>query len=527
VDSEHLEAYLSGELDEQARLQVERALRHDADLRSSFVAQAQMEAALRLLLSPERAREQAAFNEGVLARLRSEGAGDRGFAKSVLLEIVEEREGPRPARWPDLLKAGLISAAASVGLLLLLQSVIYRPAQEGATRRETPEARAAFAARVERSDALRWAPETARRVGEDGWLPPGLLRLESGSALVAFNSGATALVEGPAEFSVESNNRLFLKSGSLAAEVPQKASGFTVNTPRLNAVDLGTRFGVSVDAEGNSELHVMEGLVSASRTSGNTVATVVQEGLAVSADGRVRTDLTPVPYEGERFRLRLGAPAPIVPALRFGFDESSGAILEHGGREQVFDIPLVASGELDRSPRRAAGRLGGGLVFQSGESLDIALPHEFTLDEPHTLAFWLKLPAGPEREGREEILVYGSGELPWRVSCHFDGGAGIRGAIRVEGGEASATGSTDVADGNWHHVAYRYLGGDDLASRLHLFIDGRHEAFSDTRDGILSSGRSGNLRLGGRPGEGFHGWIDELHLYRESLPTTLLQGLSE
>jgi hypothetical protein len=29
-------------------------------------------------------------------------------------------------RWPDLVKTGLISAAASIGLLLLFQSIIFR-----------------------------------------------------------------------------------------------------------------------------------------------------------------------------------------------------------------------------------------------------------------------------------------------------------------------------------------------------------------------------------------------------------------
>src|SRR5690606_6122695 len=96
------------------------------------------DAALRALLGPGRE----AFQQGVLARLRSEGAGDRGFAKSVLLEIVEEREGRRPVSWPDLVKAGLISAAASVGLLLLLQSIILH---EGPT---PSGGEVAFAARI-------------------------------------------------------------------------------------------------------------------------------------------------------------------------------------------------------------------------------------------------------------------------------------------------------------------------------------------------------------------------------------------
>ncbi len=522
MDSEHLEAYLAGELDERGRSQVEHALRHDAALRASFVAQARTDAALRVLLGPGRE----AFEDGVIARLRSEGAGERGFAKSVLLEIVEEREGKHPIAWPDLVKTGLISAAASIGLLLLLQSIIFREGRPPSDRHaKTPPA---FAARVERSEGLVWSPASLPKVREDGWLSPGILHLESGTAVIAFNSGATALVEGPAELSIESVNRMFLKSGRVAADVPPQAFGFTVNTPRLNVVDLGTRFGVSVDEEGNSELHVMEGEVAASRTSGNAVATVVREGLALRADNRTRSELIPVPYGGDTFRLRLGVPEVAQPALRYTFDESFGAMLEDSGKERLFDVPLVATGELDRSPRRSAGRVGGGLVFQPGETLDVPLSQEFRLDEPHAIAFWVKLPAKIGREAPERLLEYGRGNGFWRIACHLGEDGGLPGALRVECGGGYVVGSTDLADGNWHHVAYRYLGGDGgLASNVHLFVDGKPENVSHSQTGPLPGGRAENLRLGADRTLGFQGWIDDLVLFQEAVSTPILQKLSE
>jgi len=525
VDSEHLEAYLSGELDETGRRQVEHALRHDADLRESFVAQAQMASALQALLSPVKGKE--AFEQGVIARLRSEGAGDRGFAKSVLLEIVEEREGKRPMRWPDLVMTGIISAAASIGLLLLFQSIIFRvETPEGASRAKHATIDS-YMARIERSENLVWDAASRAKVSEDGWLAPGLLRLESGSAVIAFNSGATVLVEGPSDLSIEADNRMFLKTGRLTAEVPPLASGFTVNTPRLNAVDIGTRFGVSVENNGDSELHVMEGEVEVSRTSGNAVALRLREGLAVRADSRTRTELTPVSYSGDHFKLRLGSPAEVQPALQFTFDESVGAIVEDSGKDRLFDVPLVASGELDRSPRRAAGRVGGGLVFQPGETLDVPLSRDFRLDEPHTISFWLKLPAKVGQSGEERILEYGRDALAWSVSCNLDSSRGMRGALQVECGGAFVTGSSDLADGNWHHVAYRYLGEGPLSSRVHLFVDGKPETISATFDGSPNSGRAGNLRLGGVRGEGFQGWIDHFVIFHEAIDTPSIQALSK
>lgn len=524
MDSEHLEAYLAGELDEAERRRVEHALRHDARLRASFTAQARIDAALKVLLGEGRLADGTSFAAGVLARLRSEGAGERRFAKSVLLEIVEERERRRPARWPDLVKTGVISAAASIGLLLLFQSIVFRGGE--GTGDASPAK--AYVAKVERSENLRWDPASLARIHEEGWLAPGILRIQSGSALIAFNSGATALVEGPAELSIETGNRMYLESGRLVADVPLPANGFTVNTPRLNAVDLGTRFGISVDGEGNSELHVMEGEVEVSRTSGNAAGTIVREGSAVRADNRTRNELMPVPYGGDRFRLVVGKPAEVPPALCYRFDESVGAMIEDDGKDRLFDAPLVAPGELDQSPRRAAGRAGGGLVFRPGERLDVPLSREFRLDEAHSLCFWIKLPAKIGRTEPERLVEYGRGEEGWRLACNFEPDRGARGALRLECGGGVIVGSSDLADGNWHHVAYRYLGGaSDLASEVHLFVDGKPETISHAESAPLPAGRVGNLRLGGDPSDGFSGWIDEFHIYREAVATNSLQELAK
>jgi hypothetical protein len=530
LDSQHLEAYLAGELDDNGRLQAEHALRHDSDLRASFVAQAQMEAALRVLMSPAGQDRDEVFNQGVIARLRSEGAGDnRGFAKSVLTEIVEEREGLRPLRWPLVIQTGLISAAASIGLLLLLQTVIFDETTSGLTRSLEPLSPAGFAARIERSENVHWSESTVNRVRDDGWLSTGLLQLESGTLLIAFNSGATTLIEGPAELSIESGNRMFLKSGRLTAEVPPAASGFTVNTPRLNAVDIGTRFGVNVEENGDSELHVMEGEVEVSRTSGNSVATLVREGLALRADNRTRNELKPIPYAGDFFKLQLGEVSEPQPALRYSFNETVGALVEDSGSTPLFDVPIIAPGELDRSPRRGPGKSGGGLVFQPGETLDVPLSRDFRLESPHTVTFWIKLPPKIGQSDQEQILEYGRDGLSWKVSCNLESGRGVRGALKVACAEGHIIGSTDLADGNWHHVAYRFIGGSesDITSHLQLFVDGKPETLSDSRSGTMLPSRAGNLRLGGGKTEGFQGWIDELALYREAVSTRAIQNLAD
>lgn len=532
MDSEHLEAYLANELDDNARRQVEHALMRDADLRDSFIKQMQLDSALQVLLGENAAEERSQFEGGVIARLQSEGAGDdRSFAKSVLTEIVEEREGIRPIHWPDLIKAGVIAAAASIALMFLLQKIIFReaPVTQSFTANSVQAPRA-FLARMENSDDLKWSTDSKDRIRKDGWLSKGLIEIEEGTALIAFNSGATVVVESPSVISIESSNRLFLKSGRLTANVPPPASGFTVNTPRLNAVDIGTRFGVSVEENGDSELHVMQGKVEASRASGNSVTTLVREGLALRADSRTRTELQPVPYEGDVFTIRVGNLSSPEPILRYTFDESGGAVVEDSGSLRQFDVPLVGEGELDCSPRRSAGHVGGGLVFEPGDFLDVPLSRDFRVDEAHTISFWVKIPPILARVTDETILQYGREGLGWKVSCNFSHNAAARGALRIENSEGYMIGSTDLADGNWHHVAYRFLGGEDanLPSHLHIFVDSYPEQISEYVSGELDSGRAGLLRLGAdSENAGLQGWIDEFAIYPEAIPTPVLQSLGK
>ena len=112
-----------------------------------------------------------------------------------------------------------------------------------------------------------WEEKTAASVRKDGWISAREVVLQSGVAELTFNSGARVFLEGPAKLSLEHSNRGYLEYGRLTAEVPSRASGFVINTPRLNVVDIGTRFGVSVAPNGDTEVHVMQGVVEASRAS--------------------------------------------------------------------------------------------------------------------------------------------------------------------------------------------------------------------------------------------------------------------
>jgi hypothetical protein len=92
-------------------------------------------------------------------------------------------------------------------------------------------------------------------------LPAGAYELTRGSIVLLFTDGASVSVKGPATFHLRSARHLHLESGTLVARIPHEALGFTVTSPQSEVIDLGTEFGLSVNREGQTDVHVLDGLV--------------------------------------------------------------------------------------------------------------------------------------------------------------------------------------------------------------------------------------------------------------------------
>ena len=85
------------------------------------------------------------------------------------------------------------------------------------------------------------------------------VKLKSGVARLLFGNGVELTLQGPAEYLLLTSQNTFLSSGLLSATVPVGAEGFTVDTPAGEIVDLGTAFGVELDASGDSKVVVFDG----------------------------------------------------------------------------------------------------------------------------------------------------------------------------------------------------------------------------------------------------------------------------
>lgn len=94
-------------------------------------------------------------------------------------------------------------------------------------------------------------------------LQPGIMKLEKGIAEIQLNSGVYFQIEAPAHFELKSDMHCIVHTGSIMADVPDRAKGFTIDTPSAKVIDHGTKFIVRHDPEheASSYVEVLEGEV--------------------------------------------------------------------------------------------------------------------------------------------------------------------------------------------------------------------------------------------------------------------------
>lgn len=92
-------------------------------------------------------------------------------------------------------------------------------------------------------------------------LSKGRWDLQSGTAELTMPGGSQIELTGPAAIQLVGPQHVVLDRGLLAATVPPEEIGFRISTPNARIVDLGTRFRVSVDELGETDVDLLEGEV--------------------------------------------------------------------------------------------------------------------------------------------------------------------------------------------------------------------------------------------------------------------------
>lgn len=168
--------------------------------------------------------------------------------REMLVDVLKEEQPPEKTirRWPAVAWA----AAAAACVTLAASAAVF-----------------GTGAIFDRPVATLVQAENCKWAGSDlptavnSKLGTGTLALVEGIATLQFKNGAKITIEAPTKLKILSAMHCQLIEGSLTADVPEPAHGFTVDTPDLKVVDLGTRFGVTTGSVGNSQVHVFDGEV--------------------------------------------------------------------------------------------------------------------------------------------------------------------------------------------------------------------------------------------------------------------------
>jgi hypothetical protein len=119
-------------------------------------------------------------------------------------------------------------------------------------------------ARLIRTVDCQWETGAPKPKTGDDFAPGSKFTLRSGLAEIMFQSGARAVLQGPATLEIRSRMAAYLQHGKVAIAVEDSlVKGFEVRTPGMKYTDLGTEFGVYVAANGEQEMQVFRGTVQA------------------------------------------------------------------------------------------------------------------------------------------------------------------------------------------------------------------------------------------------------------------------
>lgn len=438
-----------------------------------------------------------------------------------------------------------VSAAASIALLVIPAARRF-PAVDpstpaGAAHTAANEPLDNTVAVLFSSQGAEWGP-TELPTSTGSALSPGRLQLKAGFAQIDFYSGATIVLEGPADFELISPMEAYCARGKLRVLVPPHAQGFTIGSPRLDLIDRGTEFGLHVEADDQTEVHVFQGVVD--------VYDVVS-GAPTPDPVRLTT--------GQALRLMNAATRPIAAdtaaflgpqelALRSAADarrrqrdwqSAALAVQQDPALILYFDFQSVEpwSRTLPNRARRldsssdgalvgctwSAGRWAGRQALQFSQVSDrvrVHVPGEF---DALTLAAWVRVDGLPNPFNSLFMTDSWDAQEPhWHISAAGMLELGVQGPARSNGAHYySPIVVTPSEFGRWRHLAVTY---DRSTSQVVHYVDGEpvsSEPLLSDRSLTIGSAEIGNWNVTTRPHNHpiryFQGCLDEFLLLARAL----------
>lgn len=238
-----IDSLIDGEIDEADFLRIEAELSVDPEVRALYYNRLKLD----LLL-------------------QREACGTVADSDSVGEQLVMPAATLAPVGASSMLQRRLTSVLAVLAATILgfVSWSVWNPDSSrlgspvGLAGKSEPTARG-FAILHGQSDAV-WEGDP---LATGSLVPSGPLRLRSGVAQIELFSGVRMVIEGDAQFVVESAMLVRLDRGRARAQVPEAARGFRVQTRHGDLIDLGTEFAIDAGEEaarvevltGEVELH--------------------------------------------------------------------------------------------------------------------------------------------------------------------------------------------------------------------------------------------------------------------------------
>ncbi len=406
-----------------------------------------------------------------------------GSRHITLTEAVDETPQPAPSYTASRSWAGtgrwLGNVAATLAVTLVFWGVFFlffvlRPNSVEMVQKPSETAvestKPIVAELVETFDAV-WRGDSQLQPTAGTPLRQGdMLNLAAGLVQIRFESGALVTLEGPATFVLAERNAARMKLGCTFARASGDALGFTIETPAATVVDLGTEFGVMVERDGSTEVHVFSGLVEAtprtpSRQSSGEQSLVLEEGRAARiamAQGKFET----LAAKAEDF-VRLQQPGWGAGELPPSADATPQIVLTGPVGHDLTDA---------EENGRLAGAISGGGENATKESYGRAFDNDI---ETKWLAF---KPMGTYvvfrfADGEQHVVrsytITSANDAPerdpycWWLSGSQDG----KHFTRLDGGTAQWFAASDLASSPWQRFETRAFAvpGNETAYRYYRF----------------------------------------------------------
>ncbi|MBB3209523.1 hypothetical protein FHS27_005363 [Rhodopirellula rubra] len=396
------------------------------------------------------------------------------------------------------------------------------------------------------------ARDAGESLSQSDSVRPGGYELSGGLVELTFNNGVQVIIESPAKCYIESEMRIVLYEGSLAANVPPAGEGFTVDTHSASVVDFGTEFAVSVLPNQGSEVHVFNGEVDVKPRHAPKNTTAVR----LRTDQATRVESAGIFPQGididhERYVRELGTPgekpsrymqtiSELKPTMYLPMEVSNDgqtfAVYGNAAstvilRSENMELPALAPGFRGRSTR-----FGGPAV----ESYVVVSDYEKTLTNQLTVSAWIR----PESRPRWAAIA-----KHWSVELADGEGAnvGLGGQFHFGLHEDSGDLEVQVRDSNglicklregspislntWHHVLFVADGKTLSLYRNGNLLD-QVPCEGVAKDGPNKMGIGGKLNPqctdadARNPGY-WHGRIDELTIFHRALSNEEITQISK